>query len=220
METAPLRGVHADDVQRIAARAFGRFARSCVAPDHQDERRTNELGRAGRPANLRVEIVDRRHPAADLVRRDLPSIADTTQRVGARVQDREASSHRPSPSRGTSRRRPRRADAARRGIARRSSMLPAGPRRPGGRSVRASAHRDPGGPATVSGSRRDPSASGSGRPATHRDRRIRSNTSASSPCGPSRPPEGVEASAHAPAGHAFALDPSEVEREAIDMRSG
>ncbi len=53
-----LRGVDADDVERIAARRLGRLAGPRVAPDHQDEERPGggQAGRAGGLADLRVQI--------------------------------------------------------------------------------------------------------------------------------------------------------------------
>ena len=53
-----LRGVDADDVERIAARRRGRLAGPCIAPDHQDEERSGggQAGRAGGRADLRVQI--------------------------------------------------------------------------------------------------------------------------------------------------------------------
>ena len=77
-----LRGVDADDVERIAARRRGRLAGPCIAPDHQDEERSGggQTGRAGGLADLRVQILEGRDTAPHVVGRDQPAIVQATQR--------------------------------------------------------------------------------------------------------------------------------------------
>ena len=182
----PLRGVHADDVERIAARAFGGFAGSRVAPDHQDEDVPVEAS-PGEPAALRTFALrswidgTRLRTSYDAICHRSPSDAacmSPSARSGSSPRRRR------SRSLGTGRTRPRRADGCPPGTARRSSTLPADLVDPYGRSASdrqlAEVPADPRpGPNREEG----PQASGSGRRATRRDRRIRSSTSASSPCG-------------------------------------